>query len=93
MSEDIPWVIGLTDEEVQELRSKKHELTEYGKQKIRELMNNQEPYPDAMFEEAARRELINEALEELNAIVMGGQDTREFYLSVSHIRNVLESLK
>jgi hypothetical protein len=79
-----------------------------------------EPYPDEMFEEAARREaamkaveklyeengdalkrlaeiekeeLINEALEELNAIVLGGQNTREFYLSVSHIRNVLERLK
>ena len=52
-----------------------------------------EPYPDEMFEEAERRELINEALEELNAIVMGGQNTREFYLSVSHIRNVLERLK
>ena len=79
-----------------------------------------EPYPDAMFEEAARREaamkaveklyeengdalkrlaeiekeeLIKEALEELNAIVLGGQNTREFYLSVSHIRNVLERLK
>jgi hypothetical protein len=52
-----------------------------------------EPYPDEMFEEAARRELINEALEELNAIVLGGQNTREFYLSISHIRNVLERLK
>ena len=82
-----------------------------------------EPYPDEMFEEAARREkenevleiaknfieehteameklaeierkdLIDYALEELNAIVMGGQDTREFYNSVSYIRKVLESLK
>ena len=79
-----------------------------------------EPYPDEMFEEAARREaamkaveklyeengdalkrlaeiekeeLINEALIELDAIVLGGQNTREFYLSVSHIRNVLERLK
>ena len=40
-----------------------------------------------------RKELINEALEELNAIVLGGQNTREFYLSVSHIRSVLERLK
>ena len=40
-----------------------------------------------------RQELINEALEELNAIVLGGQNTREFYLSISHIRNVLERLK
>ena len=40
MSEDMPWVIGLTDEEVQELRTKKQELTEYGKEKIRQLMND-----------------------------------------------------
>ena len=58
MNEDMPWV-NLTQEEVEELRSKKHELTEYGKDKIRELMKNQEPYPDAMFEEAERREAEN----------------------------------
>lgn len=87
MNDDMPWV-DLTPEEIQELRTKKHELTEYGKQKLRELMTHEE-----MLEEAERRELINEALEELNAIVLGGQNTREFYLSVSHIRNVLERLK
>ena len=38
MNEDMPWV-NLTQEEVDELRSKKHELTEYGKQRLRELMN------------------------------------------------------
>ena len=43
--------------------------------------------------EIEKEELIKEALEELNAIVLGGQNTREFYLSVSHIRNVLERLK
>ena len=48
---------------------------------------------EEMLEVAERRELINEALEELNAIVLGGQNTRESYLSVSHIRNVLERLK
>jgi len=62
MSEDMPWVIGLTQEEVEELRSKKQELTQYGKEKIRELMNNQEPYPDAMFEEAERREAANKQM-------------------------------
>jgi len=91
MNDDMPWV-DLTPEEIQELRTKKHELTEYGKQKIRELMNK-EPTHEEMLEVAERRELINEALEELNAIVLGGQNTREFYLSVSHIRNVLERLK
>ena len=124
MNDDMPWV-DLTPEEVQELRNKKQELTEYGKQKIRELMNDgklrfydkgketfavevpwgggiqspetqlhiKEMTHEEMLEEAERRELINEALEELNAIVLGGQNTREFYLSVSHIRNVLERLK
>jgi hypothetical protein len=36
--DDAPW-LNLTQEEVEELRNKKHELTEYGKQKLRELMN------------------------------------------------------
>ena len=36
MNDDMPWV-NLTQEEVEELRNKKHELTEYGKQKLREL--------------------------------------------------------
>jgi hypothetical protein len=72
----------LSEKEVEELRSKKHELTEYGKEKLRklmskpieakvseedfnkivDLMNNQEPYPDAMFEEAERREVANREL-------------------------------
>ena len=39
MNDDMPWVLGLTDDEVQELRSKKQELTQYGKEKIRKLMN------------------------------------------------------
>ena len=84
MNEDMPWV-NLTQEEVEELRNKKHELTEYGKQKLRKLMdkpieakvseedyqkvlnlmNNQEPYPDEMFEEAKKREEANKALESL----------------------------
>ena len=45
------------------------------------------------FEELTKDEKIKLALEELNAIVLGGQNTREFYLSVSHIRNILERLK
>jgi hypothetical protein len=62
MNDDMPWV-NLTQEEVEELRNKKHELTEYGKDKIRELMRNQEPYPDEMFEEAERREAERKALD------------------------------
>ena len=124
MTDDMPWV-NLTQEEVEELRNKKHELTEYGKQKLRELMNkdlifytngketsripsptlenltigtkapeikleikmtepieakvseedyqkvldlmnNQEPYPDEFFEEAQRREKSNRVLQRYN---------------------------
>lgn len=67
MNEDMPWV-NLTQEEVDELRNKKHELTEYGKQRLKELMRNQEPYPDAMFEEAERREKERKALDALDKL-------------------------
>ena len=52
MSEEMPWVIGLTDEEVQELRKNKQELAEYGKEKLKNLMNKEpngdfiKDYPD-----------------------------------------------
>jgi len=79
MNNEMPWV-NLTQEEVEELRNKKHELTEYGKQRLRELtkdaiskysealklMRNQEPYPDEMFEEAERREKSNRILQRYN---------------------------
>ena len=65
-----------------------------------------ENYPDYIFEEAHRRELANKtikeltkdekiklALEELAAIVMGGQDGEEYYNSIKFIKDVLESFK
>jgi hypothetical protein len=61
MNDEMPWV-NLTQEELDDLRTKKYELTEYGKQRLRELMRNQEPYPDEMFEEAERREVANREL-------------------------------
>ena len=86
MNNDMSWV-NLTQKEIEELRNKKHELTEYGKEQLRklmskeplhakvsekdynkivELMNNQEPYPDAMFEVAERREKSNRVLQRYN---------------------------
>ena len=65
MNDDMPWV-NLTQEEVEELRNKKHELTEYGREQLKRLMRNQEPYPDAMFEEAERREKSNRILQRYN---------------------------
>jgi len=38
----MPWVIGLTDEEVQELRTNKNYLTAQGKQKLRKLKAQQQ---------------------------------------------------
>ena len=69
-------------------REKKNKVLEIAKKFMEE---NKE----AMEQLAAieRKDLIDYALEELNAIVMGGQDTREFYQSVTYIRKVLESLK
>ena len=60
MNEDMPWV-NLTQEEVEELRNKKHELTEYGKQRLKEMMTHEE-----MLEEAERRERSNSVLARYN---------------------------
>ena len=57
MSEDMPWV-NLTQEEVEELRNKKHELTKYGKQKLKQMTTHEE-----MLKEAARREKENKVLQ------------------------------
>jgi len=59
-NEDMPWV-NLTQEEVEELRNKKHELTEYGKQRLKEMMTHEE-----MLEEAERRERSNSVLTRYN---------------------------
>jgi len=62
----IPDGFFLPDKEVEELRKQKQELTEYGKEKLRKLMMNQEPYPDEMFDEAERREKSNRVLQRYN---------------------------
>jgi hypothetical protein len=80
MNDEMPWV-NLTQEEVEELRNKKHELTEYGKQRLRELIYKEDmrkmedaakdlygPYPDEMFEEAERREAERKALDAVDKL-------------------------
>lgn len=146
--DDAPW-LNLSPEEIQELRTKKHELTEYGKQKIRELMTHEEMLEEAArreaivakvsdedyqkvldaakenkvldiaknlmeenkeafqhlaaierkefaekdFEDLTREQKIQLALEEIDWIVIGGQDGEEFYGSIQFLRKVLRSLK
>jgi len=64
MNNEMPWV-NLTQEEVNDLRSKKFELSQYGKQKLKQMMN-ENPTIDEMIEEAARRERSNRILERYN---------------------------
>jgi hypothetical protein len=79
MSEDMPWVIGLTDEEVQELRKNKQELTQYGKEKIRQLMTHEE-----MLEEAARREKENQVLEIAKNFIEEHSDAMKKLAKIEH---------
>jgi hypothetical protein len=83
----------LNPEEVEQLRKQKHELTEYGKNKIREMMRNQEPYPDEMFDEAERRERANElyqdALHELDNLA-AGVDSDDFMNAYLVIQSALK---
>ena len=116
--DDAPW-LNLSQEEVEQLRYNKRQLTQYGKEKIRELMEKDLTHEE-MLDEAARREKIWEAveklgkereellkksfeelttnekiqlaLEEIDWIVIGGQDGQEFYGSIQFLRKVLRSL-
>ena len=60
-------------------------------QKVMDAAERQE-LAKKSFEELTREERIKLALEELDWIVIGGQDGREFYSSIMFIRKVLKSL-
>ena len=118
--------LNLSPEEIQELRKNKQELTQYGKEKIRELMNEEaqltekenkvldiaknimeenkeafqhlaaierKEFAEKDFEDLTREQKIQLALEEIDWIVIGGQDGQEFYGSIQFLRKVLRSLR
>jgi len=58
MNEDMPWV-NLTQKEVEELRNKKHELTEYGKQRLKELTVGQLMDTEKFQEEFAKSQVFD----------------------------------
>ena len=58
MNEDMPWV-NLTQEEVEELRNKKHELTEYGKQRLKEMTVGQLMDTEKFQEEFAKSQIFD----------------------------------
>ena len=69
----------LNPEEVEELRNKKHELTEYGKQRLRELMTHEE-----MLEEAVRREKENQVLEIAKKFIEEHSDAMKQLAKIEH---------
>jgi ribosome recycling factor len=82
MNDDMPWV-NLTQEEIQELRKQKHEITEYAKEKLRK-----------MTEDAAKRERANElyqdALQELDNLAAGDVDSEDFMNAYLVIQTALK---
>jgi hypothetical protein len=58
MNEDMPWV-NLTQEEVDELRTKKHELTEYGKQKFKEMTTGELMDTEKFQEELSKQKVFD----------------------------------
>ena len=66
----MPWV-NLTQEEVETLRQSKKELTEYGKEKLKQLMNKHTPNyipDDDALEEMLHLKLTEEKKEELERL-------------------------
>ena len=89
----------LTLDEMIEIAMKREEankvitakISEEDYQKVLDLAARQE-LAKKTFDELTKNEKIKLALEELAAIVMGGQDGEEFYGSIQFIRKVLRSL-
>lgn len=71
---------------------KKKMMTEYTDEEMLKIADRRE-LANKTFEELTKNEKIKLALEELAAMVMGGQDGEEYYNSVKFIKDVLESLK
>jgi len=76
--------MNLTDEEVEELRSKKQELTQYGKEKIRELMMHEDiPWTQYSKDDAER---IKSPEQNPDEIVL--EDVKMFHLESMNERSL-----
>jgi hypothetical protein len=82
--------IAMKREEANKVISAKVSDEDY--QKVLDLAARQE-LAKKTFDELTKNEKIKLALEELAAMVMGGQDGEEYYNSVKFIKKVLESLR
>jgi len=83
MNKDTSWV-NLTQQEVQELRSKKQELTQYGKDKIRELMMHEDiPWTQYSKDDAER---VKSPEQNPDEIVL--EDVKMFHLESMNERSL-----
>jgi predicted DNA binding CopG/RHH family protein len=82
MNDDMPWV-NLTQEEVDDLRKQKHEITEYAKEKLRKMTD------DAAKKEAAN-ELYRDALQELDNLAVEDVDSEDFMNAYLVIQSALK---
>ena len=88
----------LTDEKKEELARLREEnaiIAKISDEDLKKIQDAAERQKLAIktFDELVKDEKIKLALEELAAIVMGGQDGEEFYNSVKFIKDVLESFQ
>jgi len=58
MNDEMPWV-NLTQEEVEELRNKKHTLTEYGKQRLKEMTTGELMDTEKFQEELSKQKVFD----------------------------------
>ena len=80
----------LTQEEVQELRSKKQELAQYGKDKIRELMNKPpEQNPDEIVLEDVKMFHLESMNERSLWVGVYTQDGKIYHLNISAVGDKL----
>jgi len=88
MNDDMPWV-NLTQEEIEQLRKQKQELTQYGKEKIRQLMNRSTENPDEIVLEDVKMFHLESMTE--NALWIGcyTQDGKIYHLNISAVGDKL----
>ena len=90
---EMPEKVELTEKENQVLDIAKN-IMEENKEAFQHLAAiERKEFAEKDFEDLTRNQRIQLALEEIDWLVIGGQDGEEFYNSIQFIRKVLRSLK
>lgn len=89
-----PIIAKLSEEDYQKVMECAKEFMEEYKEDLQHLAAfERQELAQNSFDELTKDQKIQLALEELDWIVIGGQDGEEFYNSIQFIRKVLKSLK